>query len=69
MSTEELFVPPGHFYSAIFLPNEEFRVSSAPSSTEIPMHASEQIDLLKKISSLGNLFAEEPDISNFYFSI
>jgi hypothetical protein len=68
MSAEELFVPPGHFYSPIFLPNQEFRVSPAPSSVEISMHASEQIDLLEKISSLGTLFSKESDSSNFYFS-
>jgi predicted O-methyltransferase YrrM len=68
MERHSLFVPPGHFYSPIFLPGDSFRRTPAPSELEIPMRAEKQLELLRAIVPLGMKFPSSPNTSNFFYS-
>jgi predicted O-methyltransferase YrrM len=68
MTLDNLFVPPGHFYSPIFLPGDPYRSASEPLDSEIPMHFEEQKNLLERISQLGIKFPEFPIEGKFYYS-
>jgi predicted O-methyltransferase YrrM len=68
MSSDDLFVPPGHFYSPIFLPGDSYSKISAPTESEIPMNAQSQIELLRAILPLGRKFPDTPTDTFFYYS-
>jgi hypothetical protein len=68
MTADELFVPPGHFYSPVFLPTDSYKSNAAPNSTEIEMNDSMQIELLNEIVSVGETFPIEATSSDLFYS-
>ena len=68
MDSDELFVPPGHFYSPIFSGGEEYEKMSEPSEYQIPMFLAEQLVLLESLSKLGSIFPHSSSTNSLYFS-
>jgi len=68
MTLDHFFVPPGHFYSPIFLGEEKYQPNSTPSESEIPMSKYAQFELLRSITGLGHVFPKSQSGTNLYFS-